>query len=134
VVFSAAGKFLRTVGPTRVHGLEVRAERGGIPLLRAPVRSRGRQTQLDGEAVWTIHYPQEAGIYKTRRDQSLPVTIAPDGSIFVADGYGSNYVLKFDKDRKFVKAFGGPARRKESSRRATASRWTRARANRCCCL
>src|SRR5205814_4399172 len=32
----------------------------------------------------------------------------PDGSIFIADGYGANYVLKFDKERKFVKAFGGP--------------------------
>ncbi len=32
----------------------------------------------------------------------------PDGSIFVADGYGANYVLKFDRSRKFVKAFGGP--------------------------
>ena len=26
----------------------------------------------------------------------------------MADGYGSNFILKFDKDRKFVKAFGGP--------------------------
>jgi DNA-binding beta-propeller fold protein YncE len=36
------------------------------------------------------------------------VTVAEDGSIYIADGYGSNYILKFDKDRKFVKAFGGP--------------------------
>jgi DNA-binding beta-propeller fold protein YncE len=36
------------------------------------------------------------------------MTVAPDGSIFIADGYGSNYVLKYDKERKFVKAFGGP--------------------------
>src|SRR3989442_12086998 len=28
VVFSSAGKFLRAVGPTRIHGLEVRAENG----------------------------------------------------------------------------------------------------------
>ena len=27
------------------------------------------------------------------------VTVGPDGSIFVADGYGANYVLKFDKNR-----------------------------------
>jgi len=36
------------------------------------------------------------------------VTVGPDGSIFVADGYGSNHIFKFDKDRKFVKAFGSP--------------------------
>src|SRR5206468_8764266 len=56
-----------------------------------------------------IHFPQEAGIYKDEKGfNPCAVTIAPDGSIFVADGYGSNYVLKFDQDRKFVKAFGGP--------------------------
>src|SRR5438045_7919981 len=28
VVFSAEGKFLRTAGPTRIHGLELRSEKG----------------------------------------------------------------------------------------------------------
>jgi DNA-binding beta-propeller fold protein YncE len=65
--------------------------------------------KLDGEQVWAIRFPQEAGIYKDENGfKPCAVTVAPDGSIFVADGYGSNYVLKFDKDRKFVKAFGGP--------------------------
>ena len=32
----------------------------------------------------------------------------PIGAIFVADGYGSNHIFKFDKDRKFVKVFGAP--------------------------
>ena len=36
------------------------------------------------------------------------MTVGPDGAIFVADGYGANYVLKFDPKRKFIKAFGGP--------------------------
>ena len=36
------------------------------------------------------------------------VAVGTDGSIYVADGYGQNYVLKFDAERKFVKAFGGP--------------------------
>ena len=58
---------------------------------------------------WTIHYPKEiAGIYKSEDGfKPCAVTVGPDGSIFVADGYGSNFVLKFDKDRKFIKAFGG---------------------------
>ncbi|MCX6883318.1 MAG: hypothetical protein NTV12_12605 [Verrucomicrobia bacterium] len=72
-IFSSKGKYLRSVGPTRIHALELRSEQG-------------------------VEY-----IYAAR-----PLTVAPDGSIFVADGYGSNYVLKFDKNRKFVKAFGGP--------------------------
>ena len=39
--------------------------------------------------------------------QPCAVTVGPDGSIYIADGYGSNFILKYDKDRKFVKIFGG---------------------------
>jgi len=110
VVFSPAGKFLRAVGPTRVHGLEVREEDGTQYLYCA--RHADHEVvklKLDGEQVWAIPFPPEAGIYKDAKGfNPCAVTVAPDGSIFVADGYGSNYVLKFDKDRKFVKAFGGP--------------------------
>jgi len=110
VVFSPAGKFLRAIGPTRVHGLEVREENGMEYLYCA--RHADHEVvklKLDGEQVWAIRFPQEAGIYKDESGfKPCAVTVAPDGSIFVADGYGSNYVLKFDKDRKFLKAFGGP--------------------------
>jgi DNA-binding beta-propeller fold protein YncE len=110
LVFSAAGKFLRAIGPTRVHGLEIREEKGVEHIYGArPSDHEVVKLKLDGEGEWEIHFPKEAGIYKDGDDfKPCAVTVAPDGSIFVADGYGKNYVLKFDPDRKFVKAFGGP--------------------------
>ena len=110
VVFSPDGKFLRAVGPTRIHGLEIREENGVEYLYCArPTDHEVVKLKLDGEREWAIEFPKEAGIYKDANGfKPCAVTVAPDGSIFVADGYGSNYVLKFDKDRKFVKAFGGP--------------------------
>src|SRR5437870_4982701 len=110
VVFSPEGRFLRAVGPTRIHGLEVREENGVEYIYGArPADHEVVKLRLDGEQVWAIHFPEEAGIYKDEKGfNPCAVTVAPDGSIFVADGYGSNYGLKFDKDRKFVKAFGGP--------------------------
>jgi DNA-binding beta-propeller fold protein YncE len=110
VIFSPSGKFLRAVGPTRIHGLEVREENGTQYLYCArPSDHEVVKLKLDGEQLWAIHFPEEAGIYKDAKGfNPCAVTVAPDGSIFVADGYGSNYALKFDKDRKFVKAFGGP--------------------------
>src|SRR4030095_3563781 len=110
VVFSPSGKFLRTVGPTRVHGLEVREENGTEYLYCArPADHEVVKLRLDGGQEWVLRYPESAGIYKDEKGfNPCAVTVAPDGSIFVADGYGSNYVLKFDKDRKFVKAFGVP--------------------------
>ncbi len=110
VVFSSAGKFLRAVGPTRIHALEIRDENGVEYIYAArPSAHEVDKLKLDGTQEWALSYPEESGLYKDAKGfNPCAVTVAPDGSIFVADGYGSNFVLKFDKDRKFVKAFGGP--------------------------
>ena len=110
LVFSSAGRFLRAFGPTRIHGLELRKEDGAEYIYGArPSDHEVLKLKLDGTIEWTIHYPPEAGIYKDENGfKPCAVTVGPDGSIYVADGYGSNFVLKFDRDRKFVKAFGGP--------------------------
>src|SRR5436853_2488155 len=110
VVFSPEGKFLRTSGPTRIHGLELREENGAEYIYAArPSEHEVVKLKLDGEREWAIEYPKEAGIYKDAKGfNPCAVTVGPDGSIFIADGYGANYILKFDKERKFLKAFGGP--------------------------
>ena len=110
VVFSPAGKFLRAVGPTRLHAMELREENGTEYIYGArPADHEVVKLKLDGEQVWNIQFPKEAGIYKDAETfKPCALTVGPDGSIFIADGYGENYVLRFDKDRKFVKAFGGP--------------------------
>lgn len=110
LVFSPEGKFLRSFGPTRIHGLELRKEKGTEYIYGArPADHDVVKLKLDGTVVWTIHYPKEAGIYKDEKGfKPCAVTAGPDGSVFIADGYGANYVLKFDKHQKFVKAFGGP--------------------------
>lgn len=110
VVFKPDGKFLRAVGPSHIHALEIREENGIEYIYAArPSAHEVVKLKLDGQPEWSLKYPQESGLYKDEKGfNPCAVTVAPDGSIFVADGYGSNYVLKFDKDRKFVKAFGGP--------------------------
>ena len=110
VVFSPDGKFLRAFGPERIHGLEIREENGVEVIYAArPSAHEVIKLKLDGTQEWVINFPPEAGIYQeAKKFNPCAVTVVPDGSIFIADGYGANYVLKFDKDRKFVKAFGGP--------------------------
>jgi DNA-binding beta-propeller fold protein YncE len=110
LVYSSAGKFLRAVGPSHIHALEIRDENGTEFIYAArPSQHEVIKLSLTGENVWTLNYPKEANLFKDDKGfNPCAVTVAPDGSIFVADGYGSNYVLKFDKNRKFIKAFGGP--------------------------
>ncbi len=112
VVFSSAGKYLHAVGPTRLHAMQIREEEGTEYIYAArPNDHEVVKLRLDGEREWTIEYPKGTEIYKDAEGfKPCAVTVGPDGSIFIADGYGANYVLKFDKDRKFVKAFGGPGK------------------------
>ena len=110
VVFAPDGKFLRTVGPTRLHAMQIREENGTEYIYAArPTDHEVVKLRLDGEREWTLEFPKGTEIYKDAEGfKPCAVTIGLDGSIFIADGYGANYVLKYDKDRKFVKAFGGP--------------------------
>jgi hypothetical protein len=112
VVFSSAGRFLRATGPTRIHGLELREEKGVEYIYGArPDEHEVVKLKLNGESEWTIGFPKEAAFYVNKDANAFKpcaVTVAPDGSIFIADGYGSNFILKYDKMRKFVKIFGGP--------------------------
>jgi DNA-binding beta-propeller fold protein YncE len=112
VVYSPNGKFLKAVGPTRIHALEIREEDGTEYIYAArPSDHEVVKLRLNGEQVWSLGTPADAGLYKDGKGfNPCAVTVGPDGSIFVADGYGSNFVLKFDKNRKFVKAFGGPGK------------------------
>ena len=110
LVFDDKGKFVRAFGPSHVHGAELRKEKGVEYIYGArPAHHEVVKFKLDGTQEWSIQCPMEAGIFKEPKNfNPCAVTVGPDGSIFVADGYGSNYVLKFDKNRKFIKAFGGP--------------------------
>lgn len=112
VVFSPAGKFLRAVGPRRLHSMQIREEQGTEYIYAArPNDHEVVKLRLNGDKEWAIEYPPDAGIYKDADGfKPCAVTVGPGESIYIADGYGANYILKFDKEHKFVKAFGGPGK------------------------
>jgi hypothetical protein len=113
LVMAPDGKFLRAIGPTRIHSLEIREEQGVEHIYAArPSDHEVVKLNLEGEVEWRLECPMESGVFKDKKGfNPCAVTVGPDDSIYVADGYGSNYVLKFDKNRKFQKAFGGPGDR-----------------------
>jgi|ERR1043166_3687976 DNA-binding beta-propeller fold protein YncE len=111
VVFSPSGKFLRAFGPTKIHGLELRAEKGTEYIYGArPTEHEVVKLKLDGTQEWAIGFPNDVPEYAGKEPkafQPCALTVGPKGEVFIADGYGSNFILKYDKDRKFVKLFGG---------------------------
>jgi sugar lactone lactonase YvrE len=112
VVFDKKGKFVKSWGKDfkgGAHGLLIHNE-GKQQFLYLCDTKRGLmvKTTLDGEEVFTLGYPKEAEPY-TKQIKYSPtnLAIAPNGDIYIGDGYGSSYVNQYDKDGKYIRTFGG---------------------------
>jgi peptidylglycine monooxygenase len=73
-------------------------------------RQQGRvvQTDLTGRVLMDIGHPCTYGAYEPGMNYMPTETaVGPDGSIYIADGYGSNYILRFDAHGRYLGKFGG---------------------------
>jgi hypothetical protein len=73
-------------------------------------RQTGRVTKIDlsGKEIFSISHPMSVGAYEPDMFfNPTEVAIAPNGDIYIVDGYGSNYVLRYDARGKFISRFGG---------------------------
>ncbi|MCM4166166.1 hypothetical protein KCTC52924_03089 [Arenibacter antarcticus] len=65
------------------------------------------KTTLNGRELMLIGHPSQYGAYE--KDDSFKPTetaIGPNGDIYIADGYGSQYVLQFTKEGEFIRKIG----------------------------
>jgi hypothetical protein len=66
------------------------------------------KTTIDGKMIFTIGHPMTVGAYTPdMKFQPTETAVAPNGDIYVADGYGSDYILQYDQNGKFIRKFGG---------------------------
>lgn len=126
VEFDPDGKFIRSWGKEfggGSHGMQLRREDGGEFLYFATTTNREVvKTDLKGERVFTIKgYPREAvdatgkELYQPNEKHTAEQRYAPtntafhptDGSFYVTDGYGSNFITQYDKEGKWIRTWGG---------------------------
>jgi hypothetical protein len=117
VVFDENGKFVKSWGKEfkgGAHGLHIQKE-GSTEFLYLCDTARGivMKATLNGEAVFTLGYPDESAAYQPGPDGKKPkysptnLAIAPDGDLFVGDGYGSSYINQYNRKGEYIRTFGG---------------------------
>lgn len=65
-----------------------------------------RKHKPDGELLLTLGTDGVPGDDEKHFNKPTDLTFGPQGDIFVSDGYGNSRVVRFDKNGKFIKAWG----------------------------
>jgi len=114
-VYDENGKFIKSWGARfkgGAHGLDLRMENGKEYMYHCDIaHHQVVKTDLDGKVVWEFGAPVPSNKY-LHGEPFTPtnVAFAPDGNFFVGDGYGSNWIHKFDIDGNYIDTFGGPGK------------------------
>ncbi|MCY4171597.1 MAG: 6-bladed beta-propeller [Bacteroidetes bacterium] len=114
LIYNTDGKIIDTWGSEYPfgHGLTLWDEGGEDVLFICDNGFDGNpqvvKTTLTGDVIMRLNHPHELGIY----DQSDPyhpteTAVAPNGDIYVADGYGSQWILQFNYRGEYIRKFGG---------------------------
>ncbi len=106
-VYSADGKFIRAWGDgvvSNAHHLKI--DRTGNIWLSDVGFHVVRKFTPEGKLLQTFGVPGEKGADTQRLDMPTDVALAPNGDVFISDGYGNNRVVHFDKTGKFIRQWG----------------------------
>jgi hypothetical protein len=121
VIFDAQGKFVKSWGKKfrgGAHGLLIHKEAGSEYLYLCDTQ-RGLvvKTTLNGEEIFSLGYPKESEAYAEPGPDGKPLkysptnmAVAPNGDLYIGDGYGSSYILQYDHNGQYIRTFGGPGK------------------------
>jgi len=111
IFFDRKGKLLSTWGHDfpGAHGLTIIGSgKDQLLFITDTVRHQFYKATLDGKIVTTWDFPQVTGKY-TEAKEFVPTetAITQNGEVYVADGYGSQYIIHYDAQGKIKNIFGG---------------------------
>lgn len=112
LVFDASGNLITSWGEEfkgGAHGLHLAREGAEEFLyLTDPARHLVVKTTLDGQELWRADASACIDLYADGTQfRPTNVATAPDGTVFVADGYGSGFIHRFDRNGNYQSSFGG---------------------------
>lgn len=115
LVYAPDGRLLKTIAGAfpEVHSM-VHAEEGETEYFYTTVQKGTPQEnwlfvkmKVDGTPVLRINAPPEAG-FKLPNEWRLTAAIpGPDGSIFIANGYGDSRIFHFDREGNYLRSYSG---------------------------
>jgi hypothetical protein len=111
LIYDKRGRLLQTWGTEYpgAHGLTLFNENGtDVLFICDNDRHQVIKTSIDGKVLLTLNYPVETGKY-TKAEEFIPTetAIAPNGDIYVVDGYGKDFVIQYDAKGRYIRHFGG---------------------------
>lgn len=109
-VFTPEGKPVRSFLGNKysdIHDMKIREEDNGEFIYGARnANAEGiKFNSHSGEIVLKLPFPEASGL-KLKQFNPTAITVAPNGDIFLSDGYASDHIFKFDKDGKYLMHFG----------------------------
>lgn len=111
IIYDKSGKLITSWGHEYpgAHGLTLFNENGqDVLFICDNNRHQVIKTTVEGKVLMTLDYPKETGQY-TKPEEYIPTEtiIAPNGDIYVADGYGKDFITQYDHKGKYIRHFGG---------------------------
>jgi peptidylamidoglycolate lyase len=111
IIYDKKGKLITTWGTEYpgAHGLTLFNENGEeVLFITDTSRHQVIKTTLDGRVLLTLDYPKETGEY-IKAEEYVPTetAIAPNGDIYVADGYGKDFIIQYNYKGEYLRHWGG---------------------------
>ncbi len=111
LVYNKSGRLLHSWGHEfpGAHGLTIQKTGSeDFLFITDTVKHQVYKTTHDGRVLLTIDYPAETGKYANKEAFTPTETaVLENGDFYIADGYGSQYVLHYDANGKLKNFFGG---------------------------
>src|SRR3982074_784826 len=124
IIYDRDGRFVKSWGEglfTRPHGITIH---GDVVYCADDTDHTVRALTLDGQVLWalgTLNQPSDTGYSPEGRSNLLSIkrgggpfnrptrlAVAPNGELYVSDGYGNARVHRFSADGQLIQSWGEP--------------------------